>query len=52
MPDTETPERANSRMQAQQDTDHGQCLVALVVGALAGAATGVGVGMVIGAWVL
>jgi len=52
MTDTEARERADTPMQSQQDADHGQCLVALVVGALAGAATGVGIGMVIGAWVL
>jgi hypothetical protein len=52
MSDTETPERADSRMQAQQDTTHGYYLLALVAAALSGAAVGIAIGMVIGAVVL
>lgn len=52
MTDTETAERADSPMQAQQDTDHGQYLVTLVVGGLCGLSVGIGIGMVVGAVVL
>jgi hypothetical protein len=45
-------ERRVTAPEVEHDPDHGQCVVALVVGALAGAATGIGIGMVVGTWLL